>query len=92
MTAAVDRLENRQFIVRKATREDRRARQLQLTEEGRKFITTVFEAHNKELENWLSVLTAEEKQQAYALLKKLGLSAAAVHQARTNTSQEKRQP
>ncbi|MDQ1471372.1 MAG: MarR family transcriptional regulator, and catechol-resistance regulon repressor [Bryobacterales bacterium] len=91
MTAAVDRLENRQFIVRKATGEDRRARQLHLTEEGRKFITTVFEAHYKELENWLSVLTAEEKRQAYALLKKLGLSAAAVHQAGTNSLEEKRQ-
>ncbi len=76
MTAAVDRLEKKGHIVRRTTSEDRRARRLELTEEGRKLITTVFEAHDKELDGWTSVLTAAEKQQAYGVLKKLGLDAA----------------
>src|SRR5947209_2209316 len=83
MTAAVDRLENKGHIVRKATPEDRRARRLELTEAGRTLITTVFEAHSRELESWMSVLTGTEKQQAYGVLKKLGLQAAAVHEAGT---------
>src|SRR3982751_1120540 len=55
MTAAVDRLENKGHIVRKTTREDRRARCLELTEAGRTLTTTVFEAHSRELESWMSV-------------------------------------
>src|SRR3954451_4485164 len=78
MTAAVDRLENKGHVVRKTTPEDRRARRLELTEEGRTLITAVFEAHNQGLANWMSGLTGAEKQQAYGVLKKLGLSAAAV--------------
>jgi hypothetical protein len=54
-----------------------------LTEAGRTLITTVFEAHSRELESWMSVLTGTEKQQAYGVLKKLGLQAAAVHEAGT---------
>jgi MarR family 2-MHQ and catechol resistance regulon transcriptional repressor len=88
MTAAVDRLENKGHVVRKTTPEDRRARRLELTEEGRTLITAVFEAHNQELENWMSVLTGAEKQQAYGVLKKLGLSAAAVHETGTRLPQE----
>jgi MarR family 2-MHQ and catechol resistance regulon transcriptional repressor len=88
MTAAVDRLENKGHIVRKTTPGDRRARRLELTEEGRTLITAVFEAHNQELENWMSGLTGAEKQQAYNVLKKLGLSAAAVHEPGTNLPQE----
>ena len=83
MTAAVDRLEEKGHIVRKTASEDRRARRLELTKDGRKLITAVFEAHNKELEGWMSVLTPAEKQNAYGVLKKLGLSAAASHEAGT---------
>jgi MarR family 2-MHQ and catechol resistance regulon transcriptional repressor len=88
MTAAVDRLENKGHIVRKTTPEDRRARRLELTAEGRTLITTVFEAHNKELENWMSVLTSAERQQAYEVLKKLGLQAAVIHEAGTRLPEE----
>jgi MarR family 2-MHQ and catechol resistance regulon transcriptional repressor len=87
MTAAVDRLEKKGHIVRKTTPEDRRARRLELTEEGRTLITTVFEAHSRELESWMSVLTREERQQAYEVLKKLGLSAAAIHETETRFSE-----
>src|ERR1700712_2747331 len=52
MTAAVDRLERKGHIARKTTPEDRRARLLELTPEGRKLIAKVFEAHNGQLESW----------------------------------------
>ncbi len=80
MTAAVDRLESKGHIVRKTTPVDRRARRLELTGEGKKLITTVFEAHNKELETWMAELTDTEKRQTYEVLKKLGLRAAAIHE------------
>jgi MarR family 2-MHQ and catechol resistance regulon transcriptional repressor len=88
MTAAVDRLENKGYIVRKTTLEDRRARRLELTEEGRKLIAAVFEVHSNELEDWMSVLTDAEKQQAYGALKKLGLSVAAIPEAPSRLPQE----
>jgi MarR family 2-MHQ and catechol resistance regulon transcriptional repressor len=81
MTIAVDRLENKGYIIRKATPEDRRARRLELTEEGRRLITMVFKSHSRELESWMSDLTGAEKQQAYAVLRKLGLSAAATYES-----------
>lgn len=80
MTVAVDRLENKGHIVRRTTPEDRRARRLELTQEGRRLITTVFEAHSIALENCMSHLTGVEKQQAYGALKKLGLRAAAIRE------------
>ena len=88
MTVAVDRLENKGHIVRKTTPEDRRARRLELTEEGRNVISTVFDTHNRELETWMADLTGSEKLQAYGALKKLGLSAAATSESRTRTSAE----
>ncbi len=86
MTAAVDRLEKKGHIVRKATPEDRRARRLELTAEGRKLIAAVFEMHDTELESWMSVLTGSEKQEAYQILRKLGLSATALHDSRTHST------
>ncbi len=76
MTAAVDRLEKKGLIVRKTTAEDRRARLLELTPEGRHVAEAVFETHVKDLEELFTVLTEMEKRQLYAPLKKLGLSAA----------------
>jgi MarR family transcriptional regulator, 2-MHQ and catechol-resistance regulon repressor len=89
MTAAVDRLEKKGCIVRKTTSKDRRARCLQLTAEGRKLITAVLQTHIQELENWMSVLTGEDRQTAYEVLKKLGLQAAAIHEQQTQSQTER---
>jgi MarR family 2-MHQ and catechol resistance regulon transcriptional repressor len=88
MTVAVDRLEKKGHIERKTTPEDRRARVLELTSEGRTLIAKVFESHNRELESWMSVLTDEEKQQAYRALRKLGISAASIHESPTPARKE----
>jgi len=76
MTAAIDRLEQRRLVVRKATSSDRRARIVELTPEGKRVGTAYFEKHAKDLEDLMSVLSASEKQQVHASLKKLGLHAA----------------
>jgi MarR family transcriptional regulator, 2-MHQ and catechol-resistance regulon repressor len=77
MTAAVDRVEKKGLVVRKTTPTDRRARALELTPEGRRTAAALFEKHARDLEIPMSVLSDIDKQRLYALLKKLGLSAAA---------------
>ena len=77
MTAAVDRVEKRGLVVRKTTPEDRRARILELTPEGRHVIQSIFKTHAEDLENIMSVLDDSEKRQLYEPLKKLGRFAAA---------------
>jgi MarR family 2-MHQ and catechol resistance regulon transcriptional repressor len=76
MTAAIDRLEKHGLVVRKSTASDRRARIVQLTEEGKRVAAACFEKHASDLEDLMSVLSANEKQQLYASLRKLGLLAA----------------
>ena len=76
MTAAIDRLEKRGLVVRKSTSSDRRARIVELTPPGRRVAVEYFEKHARDLEDLMSVLSAKEKQQTYASLKKLGLLAA----------------
>jgi MarR family transcriptional regulator, 2-MHQ and catechol-resistance regulon repressor len=75
MTAAIDRLEKRGLVIRKSTSSDRRARLVELTEEGKRVGEAYFERHAKDLEDVMSVLSMKEKQQVYSSLKKLGLLA-----------------
>lgn len=76
MTAAIDRLEQRGLVVRKATSSDRRARIVELTPDGKRVAAAYFEKHANDLEDLMSVLSVKEKQQVHASLKKLGLLAA----------------
>ena len=76
MTAAVDRLEAKGLIKRGASPDDRRAKVLHLTAEGRQVVETAFLRHAAELESAMAVLNASEKRQLHNLLKKLGLFAA----------------
>jgi MarR family 2-MHQ and catechol resistance regulon transcriptional repressor len=78
MTAAVDRLEKKGFIGRKPASNDRRAKLLELTPKGRLTVKTAFDHHAAALKGALKVLNDEEKIQLHALLKKLGLFAAAI--------------
>ncbi|HWZ30889.1 MAG TPA: MarR family winged helix-turn-helix transcriptional regulator [Bryobacteraceae bacterium] len=77
MTAAVDRLERKGLIKRGPAPIDRRAKVLELTVEGRRVVQTAFRRHAAELESAMAVLNPSEKRQLHALLKKLGLFAAA---------------
>jgi MarR family 2-MHQ and catechol resistance regulon transcriptional repressor len=76
MTAAVDRLERKGLLLRKATPSDRRARVLELTPEGKRVVEAAFGRHAVELEAAMAILNGTEKLQLYGLLKKLGLFAA----------------
>ena len=86
MTAAVDRLEEKGLIIRTPARDDRRAKVLKLTPEGRRVVEAAFSRHAAELESAMVVLTASEKRQLHGMLKKLGLFAAG---ASAETSREK---
>jgi len=86
MTAAVDRLEKKGLIKRGPAANDRRAKVLELTPQGRRVVETAFRRHAVELESAMAVLNPSEKRQLYALLKKLGLFAAG---ARAETGQKK---
>ncbi len=75
ITYVVDKLEKKQLLVRKPCAEDRRVIYAELTDQGRKFLTDIFPSHKEAVEKAVSGLTAEEKRQAIALLKKLGRAA-----------------
>ena len=76
MTAAVDRLERKGLLIRKATPSDRRAKVLELTPDGKRVVEAAFGRHAAELEAAMAILNGVEKRQLYSLLKKLGRFAA----------------
>ena len=73
MTAAVDRLERKGLVVRGSAPNDRRAKILELTPEGKSVVEAAFRRHAAELDAAMAVLNQKEKRQLYGLLKKLGL-------------------
>lgn len=77
ITVAVDRLENKELVERRAHGTDRRARIVHLTKAGRKLITRVYADHAADMERLASVsLTKAERQTLIRLLKKIGYEAA----------------
>ena len=77
ITAAIDRLEQKSLVARCMDPSDRRARVVHLTEVGRTLIQCAFRDHAAAMEAATSGLTAAERGEAVALLRKLGLSAQA---------------
>jgi MarR family transcriptional regulator, 2-MHQ and catechol-resistance regulon repressor len=61
--------------VRRAHASDRRARVVHLTLAGRSLIAAAFAGHSRAMEKAASGLTAPERVQLIALLKKLGMEA-----------------
>ena len=76
MTAAVDRLEKKGLIKRGPAADDRRAKVLHLTPEGKRLVGAAFARHAAALEAAMTVLSPSDTRQLYGLLKKLGLYAA----------------
>jgi MarR family 2-MHQ and catechol resistance regulon transcriptional repressor len=77
ITVAVDRLEKRGLVERRAHGSDRRARIVHLTKEGRKLITRAYAQHAEDLERLMSAsLTAKERATLIRLLKRIGYQAA----------------
>ena len=77
ITVAVDRLETRGLVERRAHGTDRRARIVHLTKAGRKVITRVYADHAADMEKLASAsLTRAERKTLIRLLKKIGYEAA----------------
>jgi MarR family 2-MHQ and catechol resistance regulon transcriptional repressor len=76
ITSAVDRLEAKGLVERRFDSADRRTRVVHLTAAGRKLIGCAFADHERAMERAARGLTAEERVEAVALLKKLGRYAA----------------
>src|SRR5882762_8616515 len=77
ITVAVDRLEKKGLVERRAHGTDRRARIVHLTKEGRKVITRAYRNHAADMERLSSAsLTKAERKTLIRLLKKIGFEAA----------------
>lgn len=77
ITIAVDRLETKRLVERRAHGTDRRARIVHLTKEGRRLITRVDADHAADMERLASAsLTKAERQTLIRLSKKIGYEAA----------------
>lgn len=72
ITYVVDKLEQKQFVRRKASTDDRRLIFAEITDEGKQFIENVFPHHEKVIARAVEGLTVEEQKAASELLKKLG--------------------
>src|SRR6266699_872976 len=77
ITVAVDRLETKGLVERRAHGTDRRARIVHLTKEGRKLITRTYAEHAADMEELAAAsLTRAERRTLISLLKKFGYEAA----------------
>ncbi|NMD72787.1 MarR family transcriptional regulator [Bacillus sp. DNRA2] len=74
ITYVVDKLEQKGLLKRVACPNDRRVTYAQISEEGKRFIESIFPEHEQRINEIMSVLSNEEKNTAIELLKKLGLS------------------
>src|SRR5467141_3062345 len=87
ITVAVDRLEAKGFVERRAHGTDRRARIVHLTKEGRKLITRAYAEHAADMERLASAsLTRAERETLIRLAKKIGFEAAGAAQHREEES------
>lgn len=77
MTAAIDRLERRGWVVRENDPGDRRSRVVHLTEAGRATIEELFASHERDMEQAVKDLSWDERSAAIEILKKLGQTAEA---------------
>jgi MarR family 2-MHQ and catechol resistance regulon transcriptional repressor len=85
ITVAVDRLEEKGLVERRASPKDRRAKIVHLTGEGRRLITRAYNEHAADMEQLAADLSTAERATLIRLLKKIGYKAdAEVKQTPTN--------
>ena len=76
ITVAVDRLEAKGLVERRAHGTDRRARVVHFTKDGRKLMTRIYADHAADMERLASAsLTKAERKALISLLKKIGYQA-----------------
>lgn len=71
VSTVVDRLEKQGFLSRTPSSDDRRARELSLTDKGRMLVKAVMKQHPARLEKLLSGLSEKERESLVGILKKL---------------------
>jgi MarR family 2-MHQ and catechol resistance regulon transcriptional repressor len=77
ITVAVDRLESKGLVERRASGTDRRAKIVHLTKAGKELIARVYADHAADMERLASAsLTKAERDTLIRLLKKIGYEAA----------------
>ncbi len=81
VTFLVDKLADRGLVERRPCPSDRRARYAALTAEGEAMMHSIFPGHAAVIREALAGLTAAEQAEATALVKSLGLAAAAAAEA-----------
>ncbi len=72
ITYVADKLENKGFLQRKPCKNDRRVTYAALTDKGQELFHNIFPDHAKFIQSAMSTLSAEEKQVAITLIKRLG--------------------
>jgi MarR family transcriptional regulator, 2-MHQ and catechol-resistance regulon repressor len=72
ITTAIDRLEKKRLVRRRACPKDRRVTYVTLTAAGRTLIRRVFKLHAQRLETVFALLSEMERSALATLLKKLG--------------------
>lgn len=75
ITYVVDKLEQKELLVRKACPTDRRVTYAQITDTGKKLIDEIFPTHEELINDIVSVLSDEEKKTVTDLLKRVGFHA-----------------
>lgn len=75
MTAAIDRLEEREFVERVASKEDRRVRRVQLTAQGTALIKRLYARHERDLDEVMAVVPTAERAELRRSLKAIGFAA-----------------
>jgi|SRR5690349_7009244 len=83
ISIAIDRLEQKGLVARHDDPEDRRARIVHLTPQGRKLIGCAFADHARAMEQATSGLSKPERAEAIRLLKKLGARAVELQSTRS---------
>jgi MarR family 2-MHQ and catechol resistance regulon transcriptional repressor len=81
ITVAIDRLAAKGLVKRRASADDRRARIVSLTREGRRFISKAYADHAADMERLAEALSASERATLIRLLKKIGYRAASASEA-----------
>jgi MarR family 2-MHQ and catechol resistance regulon transcriptional repressor len=77
ITSAVDRLEDKGLVERRAHNTDRRTKIVHLTKEGKKLITRLYADHAGDMERLASAtLTKKDRETLIRLLKQIGYEAA----------------
>jgi len=87
ITVAIDRLETKGLVERRAHGTDRRARIVHLTREGRRLITRIYADHAADMEKLAAAsLSKSERKTLIGLLKQIGYEAASTSGAKKNTA------